>query len=1328
MSLAAQLSAVLALFLAAQAPSRNIAPTAPPSTGTPYGTGGSASLMRRAVAFEPNVGQFEPRVRYRADAAGLSLSLTDVAAEMSLGLEGAQRQVRMTPVGTSRRARPVALDRLAGVVNHFEGNTPSAWHARVPTFGRVRYAALYPGIDLVYHGSPDRLEYDFVVRRGADPARIAMRFDGADRVEIDPAGDLLIHIGDTVVRQRIPDAWQEHGRERRRVDARYRITAAGDVAFAIGAYDRRLPLVIDPILVYSSFLHASNPYVAVDAAGYVVIASELSSSFLGLKVERLSSDGQTSLYTSFVGRASDFLQVAGVGTAADGSAVVALSTSTPDLPLVNPSQAYPGDTGNSNGYVVKLDPSGGIVFSTYLGGTSSDAIHSVSVNAAGTVAVAGGTGSPDFPGIDGIVSGPAEGFITIFSPAGARLHGALLPTSIEDVVVDTAGSVYVAADTAHRNWPTTPTSFEPTPLEAICIDDSYYPCRQGVVAKFGADLRTLAYSTYLHTANMRSAGDLRVHGLAVDDAGSAYILGSGLFDATPGALFPQCVPNSFCVFVAKLNPAGSGLAYSTFLSCCASAMQVDGRGNVYLSGSVAPSLTSFAPTRHAQQPGPGDAQMFVTTDGGANWRPTQGVYSNSGPVTLVHTTGPVLYSVYWGSPASSLFTSTDLGAHWQPVDGNLWGLPVVVAGSPNTWYEGPSSRLLRRSIDGGATWALLPTPMDAWAFAVDAIDGQTLYIGGYQGGFKSVNGGYAWSPIAPIPGGSFGSLVVSPANRDLVFARNANGWFRSTNGGAQWTSVPLPYDESSFWLTFDPLDAMRIYANGSGSVLRSVDGGVSWTPFLNCFCAGLSVTHSPDLAVFVKSDQGLVRVPDTGTTVSTLPPPLLRNSRVWNLLADPVDPRIMIAVPSGTSDGFVSVLDPTGSQIRYASYFGGSDYDYISRSALGSRGTLALIGHAASRDLPLVNPRIPDRGGLVDDGFVALMRIPLPTAVLEAPGAGATTSPFTVAGWAIDTGAPSGPGIDAVHVWALPQTGGAAVFVGVAAYGAARPDIGTQFGAQFTNSGFSLTGASLPAGPYTLAAFAHSTVSGTFEATMRTVQVLAGGRMNVDAPAAGATLYQPFTISGWAIDAGAPSGTGIDTLHVWAILPSGVPRFVGVATYGTPRPDIGAAFGSRFTASGFTLQASGLPPGDVTLAIFARSLVSGTFDQVRTVRVRIPDGGAASIDLPRTGSSVSAPFAVAGWALDRQGAATGVDAVHVWAFPALGGSPIFLGVADAVSRPDVAAAYGDPRFELSGYALTVNALPPGTYTVATCARSVVTGTFSIVRTTQVTVLAGPTRR
>src|SRR5262249_41080805 len=295
-----ELAAAFALLLAVLAAPRTMLPAdTPRAAGAPSATNSPPSATRRAVVFEPNVGQFEPGVRYRAHVAGRWLSITDTAIELSLGPEpGAGRSIRVRPVGASLRARPVALDRLPGVVNHFESAAPSAWHAGVPTFRRVRYAAVYPDIDLVYHGSPDQLEYDFVVARGADPSRIAMRFDGADRVEIEPAGDLLIHAGDTILRQPAPVAWQDHGHERRRVDVRYRLTSAGDVALTIDAYDRRAPLVVDPILLYSSYLHSYTPQIAVDGAGNVVVATEQSFYARGLKVERLSPDGQTSIYTS----------------------------------------------------------------------------------------------------------------------------------------------------------------------------------------------------------------------------------------------------------------------------------------------------------------------------------------------------------------------------------------------------------------------------------------------------------------------------------------------------------------------------------------------------------------------------------------------------------------------------------------------------------------------------------------------------------------------------------------------------------------------------------------------------------------------------------------------------------------------------------------------------------------------------------------------------------------------------------------------------------------------------------------------------------------------
>jgi hypothetical protein len=192
-------------------------------------------------------------------------------------------------------------------------------------------------------------------------------------------------------------------------------------------------------------------------------------------------------------------------------------------------------------------------------------------------------------------------------------------------------------------------------------------------------------------------------------------------------------------------------------------------------------------------------------------------------------------------------------------------------------------------------------------------------------------------------------------------------------------------------------------------------------------------------------------------------------------------------------------------------------------------------------------------------------------------------------------------------------------------------------------------------------------------------------------------------------------------VHVWAYPDAGAPQFVGAASAFVERPDVGAAFGSRFTQSGFQIEGRGLAVGNYTLVVYARSSVSGIFDLVRTVRVTLPEGGAAAIDTPRAASTVSTPFEVAGWAVDRQGAGTGVDAVHVWAFPATGGAPTFIGAGTSVSRPDVAAALGDPRFTPSGYSVIAATLPRGQYTLVVYARSTVTGGFSIMRLVQVIV-------
>ena len=353
-----------------------------------------------------------------------------------------------------------------------------------------------------------------------------------------------------------------------------------------------------------------------------------------------------------------------------------------------------------------------------------------------------------------------------------------------------------------------------------------------------------------------------------------------------------------------------------------------------------------------------------------------------------------------------------------------------------------------------------------------------------------------------------------------------------------------------------------------------------------------------------------------------------------------------------------------------------------------------------------------------------------PRMAIGAPTTGATLAqPFYMSGWAIDQSAPSGSGVDTVHVWAFPSGGGSPSFVGAASYGAMRPDVASLFGTSFSNSGWSLPIRGLAPGTYTLQAYAHSTVTGTFNQNQGVagVVVQANPQLVIDAPAPASTLVQPFNLSGWALDFAAATGSGVDAVHVWGFPNPGSgapPILFGAATYGTPRPDVGAFFGAAFTNSGYNLTVNGIAPGAYQINVYARSTVTGTFSIVRTVQATLVEPALMALDGPAAGSSVSQPFNISGWAIDRSApAGTGVDTVHVWAYhnPGSGTPPVFVGTATyGAARGDVGAIFGS-RFTPSGYALQVNGLAPGPYLLVVYARSTATGAFNNFRMVSVTV-------
>ncbi len=337
---------------------------------------------------------------------------------------------------------------------------------------------------------------------------------------------------------------------------------------------------------------------------------------------------------------------------------------------------------------------------------------------------------------------------------------------------------------------------------------------------------------------------------------------------------------------------------------------------------------------------------------------------------------------------------------------------------------------------------------------------------------------------------------------------------------------------------------------------------------------------------------------------------------------------------------------------------------------------------------------------------------------------------FNVSGWVLDKGAASGIGIDNVAIYAGPT------FLGFATLGGSRTDIGTLFGTQFNNSGFTLSVTnSLAPGTYQIAAFGHSTVTNTFSAVSATnitiTPVVSRPTVSLDAPNSNVTVGRNVKIAGWAIDQGAAGGTGVDGVVVYTFPNDGsAPQFLGAATYGVARSDIGAAIGSRFTNSGFRMTATITPPGTYRIVAFAHSTVTNSYSAAATatnVAVQATDSNATIyIDTPGPNTTVTRPFTISGWTVD-EGATTGtgVDLVALWAFPTNGTPATLVGLATyGLVRPDIGSLLGDSRFSNSGFSMTVNSsnLPTaGAYDLIVFGHSTVTNAYTIAKVVRVTV-------
>jgi len=612
------------------------------------------------LSFEVNEGQTDAQVQFFTRGKGHALYLTPTAAVLTLqtrdanverGADPARQpggspapahsMVRMSFTGADPQAKVVGLDRLPGIVNYFIGADPAQWRTNIPTYQKVAYHNLYPGIDVVYYGNQGRLEYDLIVAPGADPTQIRLAFEGAEQLVVDQEGDLvltvphasteratgpvpMIHLQKPVVYQR-----DERG-GKHLLDGTYVLLAdesASDhaasvtihpcktpqVAFHVASYDTSRPLIIDPILSWATYLGsgggASGLGVAVDQAGNAYVtgsigvfnfpgttSSPIQPMFGGgdgdAYVTKLNAAGTAILYATYLGGNGN---EAGNGIAVDvaGNAYVTGWTSSSNFPGTADSAIQKTLSNSQDAFVTKLNATGtALAYSTYLGGSddvTEDMGRRIAVDGSGNAYVVGETNSSDFPGTaDSAIQplfggGFSDAFITKLNAAGtAIVYSTYLGGSNDDrgfgIAVDGAENVYVTGGTDSSNFPGTASSpIQPTFGGGFS---------NAFVTKVNAAGTAILYSTYLGG----SAGDTG-GGIAVDGAGNAFVTGgtgSSNFPGTASSPIQNALGGFGDAFVTKVNAAGTAILYSTYLGGSGSdfgfGIAVDGAGNAFVAG------------------------------------------------------------------------------------------------------------------------------------------------------------------------------------------------------------------------------------------------------------------------------------------------------------------------------------------------------------------------------------------------------------------------------------------------------------------------------------------------------------------------------------------------------------------------------------------------------------------------------------------------------------------------------------------------------------------------------------------------------------------------
>jgi hypothetical protein len=610
----------------------------------------AGSSLKLPLEFEANRGQAPAQYGFVAHGPtyALGLSPTDialslhrpqaaahaklVAAALEVGAGGAEAvdnsHLHLRLLGASKSASLTGLEPKPGVSNYFIGNDPAKWQTHVPHFGQVEIAGAYPGVDLVFYGNPQQLEYDFRVAPGADPREIRLGATGANSAALDAHGDLVLGTAAGDVQLKHPDAYQEIDGARKPVRSAFRLVAKNTVQFEVGAYDRSKPLIIDPVLLYAVSLGGTNGNQAI-----------------GMDVD------------------------------AAGDAYVTGNTCSMDFPSTagNFQNVHTNVETNTcqDAFVLKLDPTAStLIYSDYIGGSVAQTGAHIAVDSSGNAYVTGGTGSTNFPLVNNI--GPASpvpcgfskasfncpvGFILKLSPDGSQilfsslLGGSQSAGGFQVKLNPVSGDLLVLGETNSADFKPAPTTLQSTFAGATCTNGN--PCFNAFLLGLNPATGALKYGTFLGSAEYTYAT-----GLAFDTGGDIYLTGSVQppIAASFGAVTHTYAPAGVAAagsdtFVARLHLTGTTLSNS-YLTLIqgeqddgGGGIAVDASGNAYVTGSTASlhlPVTSSA------------FQSANTNTGGDNcrWQPTIAPLlpdaCGTGFVAKLSSTGTLSFLTYLG--------------------------------------------------------------------------------------------------------------------------------------------------------------------------------------------------------------------------------------------------------------------------------------------------------------------------------------------------------------------------------------------------------------------------------------------------------------------------------------------------------------------------------------------------------------------------------------------------------------------------------------------------------------------------------------------------------